>query len=279
MPQGFNIGPLPVRFYGIILMLGVVAAAIMADRGARRRRLDPEFVWDGLIWVVIGGIVGARLWHIFTPTPTDIATGLTTKYYLTHPLDALAIWHGGLGIPGAILGGLITIYLYARKRKMNFWIWVDIVAPGLALAQAIGRWGNFVNQELYGPPTNLPWGIPIESQYRLPGYEQYTHFHPLFLYESLWNLMNMGVLLFLERRFKDKIIPGDLFFTYLIIYPLGRFLLEFIRLDSAQIAGINANQAIMLAVAIGAAIAIIWRHRHPPRPVSPNKARGKRSRS
>ncbi len=277
MPQGFNIGPLPVRFYGIILMLGVVAAAFMADRGARRRRLDAEFVWDGLIWVVIGGIVGARLWHIFTPTPTDIATGLTTKYYLTHPLDALAIWHGGLGIPGAILGGLITIYLYARKRKMNFWVWVDIVAPGLALAQAIGRWGNFVNQELYGPPTDLPWGIPIEPQYRLPGYEQYTHFHPLFLYESLWNLMNMAVLLFLERRFKDKIIPGDLFFTYLIIYPLGRFLLEFIRLDSAQIAGINANQAIMLAVAIGAAITIIWRHRHPPQPIASKKSRGKRS--
>jgi phosphatidylglycerol:prolipoprotein diacylglycerol transferase len=145
---------------------------------------------------------------------------------------------------------------YAR----DFLVWLDIAAPPLALAQAIGRWGNFVNQELYGPPTDLPWGIPIDPPYRLPGYEQYTHFHPLFLYESLWSLMNMAILLWVGRRFEKNLIPGDIFLGYLIIYPMGRFFLEFIRLDSAQIAGINANQTFMLVVAAVAAFAILFRH-------------------
>jgi phosphatidylglycerol:prolipoprotein diacylglycerol transferase len=260
MPNGFWIGPLPVRFYGIIIMLGVMAAAWMASKEAKRRGLDADLVWDGLIWVVIAGVIGARLWHVFTPTPTDIAAGLTTKYYLTHPLDMLAIWKGGLGVPGAVIGGAVAIFVFARKRELDVLIWLDVAAPGVALAQAIGRWGNFINQELYGPPTDLPWGIPIEPQYRLPGYQQYTHFHPLFLYESLWNIMNMAILLWVGRRFEEKLIPGDIFLGYLVIYPLGRFLLEFIRLDSAQIAGINANQAFMLVVAAVAALVIFWRH-------------------
>jgi len=260
MPNGFWIGPLNIRFYGIIIMLGVMAAAWLATREAKRRGLDPDLVWDGLIWVILAGVIGARLWHVFTPTPTDIAAGLTTKYYLTHPLDMLAIWKGGLGVPGAVIGGAVAIFIFARKKKLDVLVWLDIAAPGVALAQAIGRWGNFVNQELYGPPTDLPWGIPIEPQYRLPGYEQYTHFHPLFLYESLWNLMNMAILLWVGRRFSEKLIPGDIFLGYLVIYPLGRFLLEFIRLDSAQIAGINANQTFMLVVAAAAALTILWRH-------------------
>jgi phosphatidylglycerol:prolipoprotein diacylglycerol transferase len=218
-------------------------------------------VWDGLVWVLIGGIIGARLWHIFTPTPSDIAVGLTTRYYLTHPLDAINIRSGGLGIPGAVIGGILALYLFCRKRKTSFALWVDIAAPGLALGQAIGRWGNFVNQELYGPPTDLPWGIFIEPQYRLPGYYEFERFHPLFLYESLWNLMNMGILLYLGSKFKDRLKTGDLLFVYLIIYPLGRFLLEFIRLNSAEIGGINANQTAMGIVALGSAITLFIRHR------------------
>jgi phosphatidylglycerol:prolipoprotein diacylglycerol transferase len=260
MPSGFWLGPLYIRFYGIIIMLGVVAAAWLATKEAERRGLDPEIVWDGLIWVIIAGVIGARLWHIFTPTPSDVEGGLTTLYYLTHPLDALNIRRGGLGVPGAVIGGALAVFILTRRKKLDVAVWLDVVAPGLALAQAIGRWGNFVNQELYGPPTDLPWGIFIQEQNRLPEYRDYTHFHPLFLYESLWNLMNMAILLFVGRRFKDKLIPGDIVLLYAIIYPLGRFLLEFIRLDSAQIAGINANQTFMLVVAIVAALAIIWRH-------------------
>ena len=258
--MGIDIGPLTIRFYGIIIMLGVVAAGWLSTKEAKRRGLDADLVWDGIIWVIIGGIIGARLWHVFTPTPTDVAGGLTTYYYLTHPLEMIAIWNGGLGVPGAVIGGGIAIFILARKKNLNFLVWLDVVAPGLALAQAIGRWGNFVNQELYGPPTDLPWGIPIAPEYRLPGYGQYTHFHPLFLYESLWNLMNMAILLFVGRRFADKLIPGDIILGYLVIYPLGRFLLEFIRLDSAEIGGINANQTFMLVVALAAASTIIWRH-------------------
>lgn len=261
MPNGFQVGPLFIRYYGIILMLGAMAGAWLADREARRRGQDTDLVWDGLIWVLIGGIVGARLWHVFTPTPSDIAVGLTTKYYLTHPLDILTTWKGGLGIPGAVIGGMLALYLFCRKGKTNFVLWVDIAAPGLALGQAIGRWGNFINQELYGPPTDLPWGIFIEPQYRLQELAEYTHFHPLFLYESLWSFMNVAVLLWLGRRFKDRLMPGDIFFTYLIIYPVGRFMLEFIRLDSSQIAGFNANQTFMLVIAVASAITIFWRHR------------------
>jgi len=263
MPMGFHVGPLFIRFYGIILMLGAVAASLLAVYGAKRRGQDPELVWDGLVWVLIGGIIGARLWHIFTPTPSDIAVGLTTKHYLTHPLDALNIRAGGMGIPGAVIGGMIALFFFCRKRGASFAMWVDIAAPGLALGQAIGRWGNFINQELYGPPTDLPWGIFIEPQYRLPGFSEFERFHPLFLYESLWNLMNMGVLLWLERRFKDRLKTGDLLFVYMIIYPVGRFLLEFIRLNSAEIAGINANQTVMLVVAMASAFVIFIRHRQP----------------
>jgi phosphatidylglycerol:prolipoprotein diacylglycerol transferase len=259
--MGFQIGPIFVRYYGIIIMLGALAGSWLAARGAKRHNQDPELVWDGLVWVLIGGIIGARLWHIFTPTPSDVAVGLTTRYYLTHPLDAINIRSGGLGIPGAVIGGMLALYLFSRKRKISFAMWVDIAAPGLALGQAIGRWGNFINQELYGPPTDLAWGIFIAPQYRLPGYKEFERFHPLFLYESLWNFMNMGVLLWLGSKYKDRLKTGDLLLIYMIIYPVGRFLLEFIRLNSAEIAGINANQTMMLLVAIASAAGLYIRHR------------------
>jgi phosphatidylglycerol:prolipoprotein diacylglycerol transferase len=270
MPSGFNIGPIPIRFYGIILMLGAVAAAFLSVREARRRGQDPEVVWDGLVWVIIGGIIGARLYHILTPPPSMLEQGITTHYYLTHPLDALAIWHGGLGIPGAVIGGLLAMYLFCRKNNVNFGVWTDIAAPGVALGQAIGRWGNFFNQELYGTPTDLPWGIFIEPQFRLPEFAQYTHYHPTFLYESLWNLGNMALLLWMGRRYADRLKTGDLFLTYLIGYPIGRFLLEFMRLDSPVIGTINTNQIFMLVVALASGAAIFMRHRqgkspHPSR--------------
>lgn len=260
MPTGIELGPFTLRFYGMIIMLGVLAAAGLSYYRAKLRRLDTEFIWDGLIWALIGGIVGARLWHVFTPTPSDIARGLTTEYYLTHPLQILKTWDGGLGIPGAVIGGALAIYILTRRKKTSFAVWADVVAPGLALAQAIGRWGNFINQELYGRPTDVPWAIEIDPQHRFPEFMQYSHYHPLFLYESLWNLMNMAVLLWLDRRWGEKLKPGDLFLVYLVIYPIGRFLLEFLRLNSAEIGGINANQAFMAIVALASAGFLIWRH-------------------
>lgn len=261
MPSGFNIGPVPIHFYGIIIMIGVLAATYLARQVAVRHGQDGELVWDMLIWMIIAGVIGARLWHILTPSPSLEAQGVTTYYYLTHPLEAIAIWKGGLGIPGAVAGGVLALWLFTRRRKLPFLTWLDILAPALALGQAIGRWGNFFNQELYGAPTNLPWAIYIDPQHRLPGFENVAYYHPTFLYESLWDLGNMALLIWLSRRFKDRLKTGDVFLVYLIVYPLGRFLLEFLRLDSSQVAGINANQTLMLVVMLAASLVLGLRHR------------------
>jgi phosphatidylglycerol:prolipoprotein diacylglycerol transferase len=260
-------GEYDLRYYGFLLMLGAVAGAWLASLELKRRGYDSEMVWDLLIYLIIGGVIGARLWHVFTPTP---ASGMTTYYYLTHPLDLINVHAGGLGIPGAVIGGLIALYLYVRKYKaISFLEWTDIGAPGLALGQAIGRWGNFFNQELYGSPTTLPWGIKItDANARVAPYNDLTkypldvtRFHPLFLYESILNLANMFLLIWIMRRFADKLKQGDVFLVYLICYPTIRFFLEFIRVDYPTIGGIDPNQVLMAVVALLAAAALIWRHR------------------
>jgi len=258
MPEGFQVGPFFIRFYGIILMLGAVAGAWLATREAKRRGYDPGIVWDLFTYLLVGGIIGARLWHILTPSPS---TGITTSWYFTHPLDALAVWKGGLGIPGAIIGGLITLYFYSRKTGINFAEWTDIISPSLALGQGIGRWGNFFNQELYGAPTNLPWKLFIDPAHRLPDYFDVEYYHPLFLYESIWNFGNMFLLIWISRRYVDRLKNGDIFLMYLVVYPAGRVLLDFLRLDASLVGGININQTIMAVVAIGSAITLYLRHR------------------
>lgn len=264
MPTGFQLGPIFIHFYGIILMLGAVAAAWLADWGARRRGYKSDYVWDALIWVLIGGIIGARLWHVFTPPPSMVEQGYTTAWYLSHPLDLINTRAGGLGIPGAVIGGMLALYLFTRRNKLSFPAWADIAAPALALGQAIGRWGNFVNQELYGKPTELPWAITIDPAHRLPEYAQFATYHPLFLYECLWNLLNMAFLLWLFVKKSDRLKDGDLLLTYLITYPVGRFFLEFLKLDAPRIGTLNTNQTVMAIVAVLAAALLIWRHRRTP---------------
>ncbi len=266
--MGIQIGRITIYYYGIIIMLGAVAAAWLAAVEARRKGQSSEIVWDGLVWVLIGGIIGARIWHVLTPPASMVEAGYTTMYYLTHPLDAINIRAGGLGIPGAVLGGLVALYIFTRRRKLKLAFWLDVVAPALALGQAIGRWGNFFNQELYGSPSELPWAIEIQPENRLPGYEDQATYHPLFLYESLWNFGIVILLLWLGRKYDDRLIDGDLFLVYLIAYPIGRFLLEFLRLDPARVGGVNINQTLMLIVAIAAAGVLIWRHRRRGRPES-----------
>jgi phosphatidylglycerol:prolipoprotein diacylglycerol transferase len=261
MPEGFYLGPYLIRFYGIIIMIGVLLGGWLASKEARRRGYDPEIVWDLIIWLIIGGVIGARLWHVFTPTPSAIAEGVTTLFYLTHPFDLINIRNGGLGIPGAVIGGAVALYFFARKRGLNFAEWTDIAAPSLALGQAIGRWGNYFNQELYGAPTNLPWKIFIEPLHRLHGFEAAEYYHPLFLYESLWNLANMSLLIWLTRRYAGQLKHGDIFLVYLIVYPLGRFALDFLRLDASMLGGVNANQTAMAVVALISATLLLWRHR------------------
>jgi hypothetical protein len=148
------------------LMLGAVAGAFLADREARRRKIDTDIIWDALIWVIVGGIIGARLWHVFTPPPSMVAQGITTRFYLTHPLDILAVWNGGLGIPGAVIGGAITLYWFSRRRKISFALLADVAAPAVALGQAIGRWGIYQPGSVWRPSGAL--GNHHHSAYRLP---------------------------------------------------------------------------------------------------------------
>lgn len=258
---GIHIGFLYIRFYGIILMLGVVAASYLSDRQAQRRKMNTDFLWDSLLWVVIGGILGARLWHLLTPSPSDIALGHTTAYYFTHPLEALAIWRGGLGIPGAVIGGAATLYYLCRRNGQNFLRWIDVIAPGIALGQAIGRWGNFVNQELYGAPTDLPWAVTIAPQNRLPEFADQATYHPIFLYESLWSLATAFFLIWLGRVYVKRLKDGDIFLVYLITYPTIRILLDFLRLDASRVAGININQTLMAVILVSAVAALISRHK------------------
>jgi phosphatidylglycerol:prolipoprotein diacylglycerol transferase len=267
LPNGFDI-PIPffhtsfhIYFYGILIMAGVVAAAFLGQAEAKRRGINPDYIWDVLFWVVLAGIIGARLWHVFTPPPSMVEQGITTKWYLTHPLDMINIRNGGLGIPGAIIGGALALWLYCRNKKISFLALTDTVIPGVALAQAIGRWGNFFNQELYGKPTSLPWKLYIDPAHRVPGYQNYDYFHPLFLYESVWNVLNMAILLWMSRRFDKWLKPGDLFYVYMIMYSIGRFGLEFLRLDASQVGGINFNQTFVIFVALGAGVMLFLNHR------------------
>lgn len=258
---GIHLGPLYLHFYGLIIVLGILVGTVLIERLAKARSMNTQFIWDSLIWTMVAGVIGARLWHIFTPPPSSITAGLTTQFYLTHPLDALAIWNGGLGIPGAVIGGAAAMYILALRRGENFLAWADVIAPGLALGQAIGRWANFVNQELYGAPTNLPWAITIPPEKRLAGFEQYSTYHPLFLYESIWSLATVFFLLCVGKKYASKLKTGDIFLIYLVTYPTIRFLLDFLRLDASMVAGINANQAIMLVVGVVAIVALLIEHR------------------
>ncbi len=259
-----------IRWYGIILMLGAVAGSWLATKSAKQRGHDPEIVWDLLTYLLIGGVIGARLWHVFTPPPSqlvlDPVTGdMVNPYFVggtVHILDILSVWKGGLGIPGAVIAGVIVLYFYARKRGLSFAEWADIAAPSLPLGQAIGRWGNFFNQELYGAPTNLPWAIRIDPGHRVPGYEEFEYYHPLFLYESILNLANMFFLLWLSRRYAGRLKDGDIFLTYLVTYPVIRFSLDFLRLDASLVAGININQTFMAVIALCAGAALFLRHRN-----------------
>lgn len=260
MREGFQIGPLLIRYYALIIMFGVIAAAWLATVEAKRRGQKADFIWDALPWVVIGGIIGARIWHILTPPASMVAQGITTKYYLTHPLDAIAIWKGGVGIPGGVIGGALALFIYNKRTNTKFLEWADIIVPGLALAQGIGRWGNFINQEVYGAPSSLPWAITIEPAYRLPEYANQVTYHPLFLYESLLNLLNMGILLLVGRKLKNKLRDGDIFLLYLVIYPVIRFGLEFLRLDPSPVAGFNINQTLMGIIAIVSIVLLVLRH-------------------
>lgn len=272
---------LQIRYYGLIIVLAMLVAAFIAARLAKRDGKDPEHIWGGLTWAIIPGIILARLWFVFfppiamtagcsTPVTTDICRD--TTWYLQNFFNlqdgAIAIWSGGLSIFGAVIGGLIGAYLYLRRNKLPLGPWLDIAAVALPLGQAIGRWANWVNQELYGSVTTLPWGITIESAKRVGPYTSTidypvatTLFHPLFLYESLWNFLAFIVLLNVFLRYRSRLLPGDIFLLYVMQYSVVRFLLEFLRVEVTLVAGVNWSQVVCVVAFIAALIYFLYRHR------------------
>ncbi|HUW96317.1 MAG TPA: prolipoprotein diacylglyceryl transferase [Anaerolineae bacterium] len=252
---------LPIYWYGVIVVICILVGAFVTSIEASRRGENPDHIWNGLILVIIFGLIGARLYHVIS-SPQGLVRGF--DYYLQHPVEIFMIRQGGLGIFGAIAGGVLAVYIYARWQKLNFLTWIDIAAPGLALGQAIGRWGNFFNQELYGYPTTVPWGIPIDLRFRLPQFAnlpETTRFHPTFLYESLWSLVAFVILMYVARRFGDRLLKGDVFLVYCILYPLGRFLVELQRPDAWMLGPLAAAQAISLLIMLAAVAILVYRHR------------------
>ena len=220
-PIALQLGPIPVYWYGVAYAVGLALAYLTITREARRRGMDARLVDNGIIIVGIAALIGGRLYHVIDQW----------ALYKDDPLKIVLPPYSGLGVYGGILTGTIAVIVITRLWKQSTWKWVDVIAPGLFVMQAVGRWGNFFNQELYGPPTNLPWGIAIDCAHRVAPYscdaypEATTFFHPLFLYESVSGIVGALTLLWIARRWGARMRPGDLFFIFLIWYAVVRFLL------------------------------------------------------
>src|SRR5437588_4093193 len=269
-PILFKLGPLTVYWYGLIMVVAIIAGTWVASRYVARYERDGNSIWDMLLWVLIPALIGERLYYVFISSPPG-PNGL--GHYLANPIEILEIWRGGMHIYGAFIFGGIAIALYARWRKLPVLLYLDAVALALPLGQAIGRWANFINQELYGPPTTLPWGLRIDDSHRVPPYNnltlypESTRFHPLFLYESLANLVGFMLIFWISRRFEKRLRSGDLFLLYLIWYPTVRFFLEFFRTDSWFFPGTPFNVVHLLsAIAVVSAATLLYL-RHRPKAV------------
>ena len=233
-----DIWPRPLTLYGLMIGFGIIAATMLARPRLAKRSIHPDTAIEMLMWLVPAGVVGARLYHVITDGK---------------PLSEWhEIWNGGLGIPGAIAGGAIGALLFIRNRKLPKNLTIDAIVPAIPLAQAIGRWGNWWNQELYGRPTDLPWGLEIDEAHRVAGYADVETFHPTFLYVSLWSLGIVAVLLWIDRRGLLK--TGKLVWVYTGLYAIGRLWIEAIRIDPAtEILGLRVNlwlMGLILAVSL-----------------------------
>lgn len=247
---GFSLGPVTIRWYGLLIASAVVLGLLLSQRLARHRRINPEILGDLVVWLVIAAIPCARLYYVL----------FQWDYYSQHPEQIIAIWRGGIAIHGAIIGGGIALLLFCRLKKISFWQLGDLVAPALILGQAIGRWGNFFNSEAFGGPTDLPWKLFIPVAQRPPGYTQFAYFHPTFLYESLWNLGVLGLLLTLFFRY-PKAKPGTILLVYAIAYSIGRFWIEGLRTDSLMLGPLRIAQFVSLVeIALGL-LGLLWLYR------------------
>lgn len=243
-PVAVEIGPLAIRWYGVLIASAMALGLWLAYREARRRGEDPEELLKAAEFALVGGLVGARLYYVL----------FNLDYYLATPFKIIAVWEGGLAIHGGLIGGLLLGGGYAWTRRLPLARYLDIVAPSVVLGQAIGRWGNFFNEEAFGRPTDLPWKLYISPPHRPLPFQNAEYFHPTFLYESLWDLGVLTILVLLLRRRLER-APGALFLAYLGLYSLGRIWVEGLRLDSLMLGPIRVAQLAsglaILAAAIG----------------------------
>jgi prolipoprotein diacylglyceryl transferase len=255
-----DLGPIALHAYGVMLLLGIVAATWLTGIRWTRRGGDWDLVYRVAMWGVLGGVVGARLYHVITSWDT-----VNGEWW-----EPFAIWRGGLGIWGGILGGVLAGAWVVRRSGESVFSFMDAVAPGLLLAQAIGRWGNYFNQELFGKPTDLSWALEIDPANRPPGYAEFTTFHPTFLYESLWDLLGVVVLLLLDRRLRLK--PPGLFALYVAWYTFGRTFEELLRIDpSHEFLGQRLNFWVSAIVFVLSVAAFVWSQRRRERPRTPRR--------
>ncbi|MDF1512645.1 MAG: prolipoprotein diacylglyceryl transferase [Anaerolineae bacterium] len=249
-PILLQLGPITIHWYGVLVVTGILLGTQVATYLAQRSGQNPEHVWDMLLVAVACGIIGARIEYVIVKPHW--------AYFKDNLTEAFYIWNGGLRIYGAIIGGAIGTLIYARFARVNALQFMDFAAPGMAMGHAIGRWGNFINYELYGPPTTLPWGLDIPLEYRvglfrdINIYPLSTRFHPAFLYESIANLLLCLALVAIADRFRAKLRPGTLVIGYLIGYSIIRFLMDYMRTDGTSAQGIAlvfiiASSALLMA--------------------------------
>jgi phosphatidylglycerol---prolipoprotein diacylglyceryl transferase len=252
----WHLGPLPLRAYALCIVAGIFAGYFVGRHRWVARGGKPEVIADITMWAVPFGLIGSRIYHVLTDYELYFGEG-------RHPIDALKIWHGGLGIWGGVAFGLFGAWLAARRHGVPFLAAADAMAPGIALAQAIGRFGNYFNQELFGRPTTLPWGLEIDPAHRPEGYEGFRTFHPTFLYEAIWDLGVMALVILADRRYKFG--HGRALALYVAGYTAGRALIEMLRIDTVNhLFGLRLNvwtAIILFVLAIGY---FVWSARNRP---------------
>lgn len=255
----WEIGPFPLRAYALVIVLGIVIAVILGDRRWRNLGGKAGEISDIAVWAVPFGIVGGRIYHVVTDAQLYFGAG-------ANPIDALRIWQGGLGIWGAIAFGAVGAWIGAKRNGVLMAPLADTLAPGIVLAQAVGRWGNYFNQELFGSPTTLPWGLEIDLRNRPSGYEEFEIFHPTFLYESIWAILVAIILITVERRW--QVNNGRIFLLYVSLYSLGRLFIEQLRIDPVnEAAGFRLNTFTAAALMMVFAVWFIRRRNDSTKPL------------
>jgi phosphatidylglycerol:prolipoprotein diacylglycerol transferase len=247
-----------LHWYGLIMAVGIILAGMVAEWGVRLRGEDSDHIWELMIWAVPAGILGARLWYVMN----DILGG--GRYYLEYPLRILFLPEGGLHFYGAVLFGAVAGYAYVKRHRLDFKVFLDAAAPALLIGQALVRPANFINQELYGPPTDLPWGIAIDAAHRIPPWTdiflypvETTRFHPAFAYEMLWNFLATGILLWIFMEYRDRLKPASIFAGWLVLEGIGREIIEFFRPDQPRVPGTDISYSRIVA-GLMILIGIIW---------------------